>query len=771
MPITTSVFRNAKPHQDAFTSNFAYGRHVNSKIYSPADHRFTTNTTSYSDANIWRPPSTEEQFQPKPMSKCQGSRYKTISNLNPVNIVDDRRPEKLSLTLPPIGRPCNQHKNTGDFDRPSSHRDDPLSANSRSARTESTTLTPSSRSMSDSGHSITQGEMHLNTYNTQASNSGVFNKVEPLCKWDRIGEFRPSAQVSRSLTTHSPWYEPDRNPSLSTDRNATHPIMRGQAQPGYYGKFPAVQYGGQSRYQHRMGTADEGKVDYYQMNKARALQPINNANLNAVSMRSDSRQMVEQQNVLFHGFQSLSMNSNDDKGTNVAATQKTQLEFHSKRIPATNRDAKLTMPLPSPRNSEIIYNPLSAALGSSRYANYAQFLNESSYEAPYAQGVGASTKSENHHSSYSGQDDVCQSQPYNFDYYYPNGPRSSNTYDSVNSGRNVANAVPYEVPGAPLGAQHESTHVVRSQVLEDFRMNHKTRKFEFREIHGYIVEFSGDQLGSRFIQHKLETANSDEKDQVFAEIAHDARQLMTDVFGNYVIQKLFEHGNQSQKKVLANQMRGHILALSTQAYGCRVVQKAFEHILTDQQASLVRELDGHVLKVVENQNGNHVIQKAIECIPGEHVDFIIQAHRGHVHYLSKHSYGCRVIQRMLEYCQPPAKRVILDELHHNIADLIQDPFGNYVVQHVIVNGEACDRKPVIDKVRIKLLDNAMHKFASNVVEKAMDYADEEQRSSMLQVLTSRDDNGQRIPTKLLNHQFGNYVIRKSNRQANHISCC
>lgn len=305
----------------------------------------------------------------------------------------------------------------------------------------------------------------------------------------------------------------------------------------------------------------------------------------------------------------------------------------------------------------------------------------------------------------------------------------------------------------------ENQQIYRSPLLEEFRVN-KSRKYELKDIYDHVVEFSGDQLGSRFIQQKLEVANSDEKDRVFNEVARDSRQLMTDVFGNYVIQKMFEHGNQSQKKLLASHMRGHIYALSLQTYGCRVVQKAFEHILTDQQGELIKELDGNVLKVVENQNGNHVIQKAIEMIPGEHIQFIVDAHQGHVHHLSKHPYGCRVIQRMLEYCQPHAKRQILDELHLNISELIQDAFGNYVVQHVIVNGEPSDRKAVIDKVQSKLLENAMHKFASNVVEKALDNADEHQRRAMLQRLTGRDESGQSTATRLLTHQFGNYVIRK-----------
>ncbi len=50
-----------------------------------------------------------------------------------------------------------------------------------------------------------------------------------------------------------------------------------------------------------------------------------------------------------------------------------------------------------------------------------------------------------------------------------------------------------------------------------------------------MVEFSGDQYGSRFIQQKLETASSDEKQMIFDEIVPDsALQLIQDVFGNYV---------------------------------------------------------------------------------------------------------------------------------------------------------------------------------------------------------------------------------------------
>jgi Pumilio-family RNA binding repeat len=227
----------------------------------------------------------------------------------------------------------------------------------------------------------------------------------------------------------------------------------------------------------------------------------------------------------------------------------------------------------------------------------------------------------------------------------------------------------------PNVRRHEdSLRNLRSPLLEEFRTS-KNKKFELKDILGHIVEFSGDQHGSRFIQQKLETASSTEKQAVFDEIAPNCLQLMTDVFGNYVIQKFFEFGNQVQKTALALQMQGHVLRLSLQMYGCRVVQKALEYILPDQQAALIRELDGNTLRCVKDQNGNHVVQKAIERVAPEQIQFIVDSFRGQVAQIASHPYGCRVIQRVLEHCTEAQQKPVLEELHRAAETLIKDQYG------------------------------------------------------------------------------------------------
>ncbi|KAL9537449.1 hypothetical protein MBANPS3_011765 [Mucor bainieri] len=300
---------------------------------------------------------------------------------------------------------------------------------------------------------------------------------------------------------------------------------------------------------------------------------------------------------------------------------------------------------------------------------------------------------------------------------------------------------------------------IRSALLEEFR-NSKNKKYELKDIAGHIVEFSGDQHGSRFIQQKLETANSEEKQMVFEEVLPNALQLMTDVFGNYVLQKFFEHGNQMQKSILAKQMEGHVLSLSLQMYGCRVVQKALEHVLTEQQATLVGELDGCVLKCIKDQNGNHVIQKAIERVPAQHIQFIIDAFHGQVYNLATHPYGCRVIQRMFEHCTESQTGPLLDELHRCTNQLVQDQYGNYVIQHILERGRPEDKAKIVDKILGQILPLSKHKFASNVVEKCVDYGSKRDRQLLIEeVIQNRADGTYPLVT-MMKDQYANYVVQK-----------
>ncbi|EPQ26437.1 uncharacterized protein PFL1_06085 [Pseudozyma flocculosa PF-1] len=297
---------------------------------------------------------------------------------------------------------------------------------------------------------------------------------------------------------------------------------------------------------------------------------------------------------------------------------------------------------------------------------------------------------------------------------------------------------PHHGRGGPHGPGSQGSSN-RSPLLEEFRSRHsKNRKFELRDIFGSVVEFSGDQHGSRFIQEKLDSASDEERTKVFDELILSARQLMTDVFGNYVIQKMIEHGTEAQRTALAKEMEGHVLALSLGTYGCRVVQKAFDHADEEQRIRLACELDGHVLQCVKDQNANHVVQKVIERVDPLKIDFVPQAFRGQVLVLAAHSYSCRVLQRIFEHCREEQSRPLLDELHAEAFRLMQDQYGNYVIQWVLQKGRPADQAQMIAKIKGQVLPLSRHKFASNVIEEVIRSASADDKAELIEeILTPR----------------------------------
>ncbi|KAL6493363.1 hypothetical protein OROGR_032497 [Orobanche gracilis] len=317
------------------------------------------------------------------------------------------------------------------------------------------------------------------------------------------------------------------------------------------------------------------------------------------------------------------------------------------------------------------------------------------------------------------------------------------------------------VAGSVIGPWHldNMDNTFASSLLEEFKSN-KTKCFELSEIAGHVVEFSADQYGSRFIQQKLETATTEEKNMVFQEIFPQALALMTDVFGNYVIQKFFEHGMVPQRRELAGKLFGHVLNLSLQMYGCRVIQKAIEVVDVDQKIKMVEELDGHVMRCVRDQNGNHVIQKCIECVPEEHIQFIVTTFFDQVVTLSTHPYGCRVIQRVLEHCMDETTQSkVMEEILGAVSMLAQDQYGNYVVQHVLEHGKPHERSTIIQELAGKIVQMSQQKFASNVVEKCLTFGDPSERQLLVNEMLGTTDENEPLQA-MMKDQFANYVVQK-----------
>ncbi|KAJ0108682.1 hypothetical protein J7T55_015116 [Diaporthe amygdali] len=300
------------------------------------------------------------------------------------------------------------------------------------------------------------------------------------------------------------------------------------------------------------------------------------------------------------------------------------------------------------------------------------------------------------------------------------------------------------------------------QLLEEFKKTSKgaNRKWQLRDIFGYVTDFAGDQQGSRFLQEKIPGSNSDDKQRIFDEILVNANQMMTDVFGNYIVQKLFEYGTLVQKKLLAAKMQGNVVDLSMNIYGCRCIQEALNYILVEQQVEIANELEPDIIRLMQGVHSNHVVQKVLTKLPRERIDFVYDAVRGKVYTLSTQQYACRVIQRMIEQGTEADRAFILDEFHQVAHKLVTDDWGNYVVQAVIKQGGDQARSEVIRICIDQFLAFSKQKVASNVMEHCIQFGSEEDRLEIYNlIMTTRTEDGTGLLQAMWKDQFANYVVR------------
>ncbi|TXC10405.1 hypothetical protein FocTR4_00005640, partial [Fusarium oxysporum f. sp. cubense] len=282
---------------------------------------------------------------------------------------------------------------------------------------------------------------------------------------------------------------------------------------------------------------------------------------------------------------------------------------------------------------------------------------------------------------------------------------------------------------------------------------------ELCEAYGHMVDASGEQESSRWLQTKLAVATNEEKTRILLEIADDARTVMICSFGNYVMQNLIEYTGQGEKYHILQQMKGHVNDLARNKHGCRVVQKAIEHFLVEQNLELVQEIRPHLLDLMKHETGNHVIQKFVQELPSAHLNSFVGIAEEHALELSQDSHGCRVIQRLLEVCQEEDIRKVLDPLYPSMEMLATNQFGNYVVQAIIEHRPGNDRDRIVEMVINKLLYFSKNKISSNVVEKCIAFGSDEQRTQIREQLCTVSASGKDTLFELINDQFANYVIK------------
>ncbi|KAI9836195.1 MAG: hypothetical protein M1819_001532 [Sarea resinae] len=285
--------------------------------------------------------------------------------------------------------------------------------------------------------------------------------------------------------------------------------------------------------------------------------------------------------------------------------------------------------------------------------------------------------------------------------------------------------------------------------------NARFANLQLEHLRGEIYGLCKDQHGCRFLQKKLEERNAEHVHMIFLETNQHVVELMTDPFGNYLCQKLLEYANDDERTVLINNAAPQMVKIALNQHGTRALQKMIEFISTPEQIqTIICALQDRVVELIQDLNGNHVIQKCLNRLSSEDAQFIFDAVGANCVVVGTHRHGCCVLQRCIDHASGNQKAQLIRQISGNSFALVQDPFGNYVVQYILDLGEPSFSEPLWHGFLGSIPALSKQKFSSNVIEKCLRTADHNTKQLMIEEMLNPNEL-----EKMLRDSFANYVVQ------------
>lgn len=207
--------------------------------------------------------------------------------------------------------------------------------------------------------------------------------------------------------------------------------------------------------------------------------------------------------------------------------------------------------------------------------------------------------------------------------------------------------------------------------------------------------------------------------------------------------------------MLINSAAPEMVKIALNSHGTRALQKMIEFITTPEQIqTIIMALDHRVVELIQDLNGNHVIQKCLNRLSAEDAEFIFLAVGNNCVAVGTHRHGCCVLQRCIDHASGFQKANLIRKITDHAFHLVQDPFGNYVLQYIVDLQESCFTDPLCYTFQGQIPQLSKQKFSSNVIEKCLRGAQPEITRTMIEEMLNAKEL-----EKMLRDSYANYVVQ------------
>ena len=239
---------------------------------------------------------------------------------------------------------------------------------------------------------------------------------------------------------------------------------------------------------------------------------------------------------------------------------------------------------------------------------------------------------------------------------------------------------------------------------------------------------------------------------------HGLNTVFCDIYGNYFIQDLIHKMNRTQIQLILDLVFHDFVSISKNNSGTHCLQELLNHISTvKMKYTILNAIKKKEVEMIYDKNATYVLQKILLIIEDtkriELNNIIIK----NIFQFSMQHNSIYVLKIFIATANIIGnKKKVIEILSEFCIQISQNPFGNYVIQFVIEKWSIKDCGILIKQIIRKANILSCNKYSANVIDKALNYFDEKNRSKLISRLYLN-----RNILYLLNNKYGCCLLYKS----------
>lgn len=200
---------------------------------------------------------------------------------------------------------------------------------------------------------------------------------------------------------------------------------------------------------------------------------------------------------------------------------------------------------------------------------------------------------------------------------------------------------------------------------------------------------------------------------------------------------------------------GQVIQVAQDQNGCRFLQRKFDEGGAQTIAHVFPEILENIVHLMKDPFGNYLIQKLLDRCSEDQRTQVVKAvaDKGELVAIALSTHGTRAVQKLIETLTSKEQRTLaIGALKPGVVNLIKDLNGNHVIQRCLQRLGPEDSQFIYDAAIGCCVEIASHRHGCCVLQRCIDFATHEQRTSMIMEISSN-------ALVLSQDAFGNYVVQ------------